>query len=97
MLGRTLMAGALSLAGTGNALAQAVVVEPPPTVYIVPQTPPAPQYYEYYEYAPAPRVHRYYRYQPADDDDLVVVLPRGRNGCGPSHYWDGRRCIYVRW
>jgi hypothetical protein len=90
------VAGALSLAGAGNALAQAVVVEPPPAVYIVPAAPPAPLYYGY-EYQPAPRVYRYYRYEPDDDGDLVVVLPRARNACGPYRYWNGVRCVRDRW
>jgi hypothetical protein len=91
------VAGAALLAGDPDALAQAVVVQPPPTVSIVP-APPTRYDERYYEFPPAPpRVYRYYRYAPDDDDDLVAVLPRARSGCGPHHYWDGKRCINVRW
>jgi hypothetical protein len=105
MLRRKLIAGAVvgaaSLAASPNVLAQAVVVEHPPAVNIVPASPPTPYYYKHYyrhyEDVPTPRVYRYYRYEPDDDGDLVVVLPRARGGCAPNHYWDGRRCVYSRW
>lgn len=106
MIRRMLSTGtvvAALLAGTGTAFAQAVVVEPPSAVYVVPAVPavpaapPAAYYYEPYDDPPPPRrVFRYYRYYAYPGEEVVVVRPRART-CGPNGYWDGESCVYTRW
>jgi hypothetical protein len=103
MMRPTLLAAVVApalLAGTGTAFAQDVIVEAPPTAYVVPSVPapPASYYYEYYAPPPPPsRVIRYYyRYNADPDEEVVVVRPRTR-GCGPNAYWNGQGCVYARW
>src|SRR5262245_39359307 len=96
---RTILAGAVAgaalLAGSGIALAQAVIIEPP-DVYVAPPPPPPATYYyrDYYDAPPPPRVYRYYRYEA--DPDEVVRPGYHRDGCGAYRAWDGERCVRIR-
>jgi hypothetical protein len=94
---RTLLACAALIAGCGSAAAQVVIETPPADVYVA--APPA-YAYETYSYRSGPRVYYEaprYRYRDIDDDDVVIVRPRYRSGCGAHAYWDGGRCVYFRY
>jgi hypothetical protein len=61
---------------------------------------PTDHTYETYSYRSGPRVYYgapRYRYRDIDDDDVVIVRPRYRGGCGAHAYWDGGRCVYFRY
>jgi hypothetical protein len=98
---RMLSAGTLAaalLAGTGTAFAQAVVVEPPPAICVVPVVPAAPPaarcYEPYDDPLPPPRAIRYCRTYIYPGEEAAVTRPRART-CGLSGYWDGERCVYA--
>jgi hypothetical protein len=40
-----------------------------------------------------PRVYGYVR---SADDDVVVMRPASRSGCGQFYYWNGLRCVDAR-
>jgi hypothetical protein len=90
---KLMLAGAALLASCAGAAAQVVIETHPADVYVA--TPSYEQ--ETYVYRTTPRVYGYTRYY-RDDDDGVVVLRRGhRDACGDGSYWNGDRCIYIRY
>lgn len=94
---RLLLAAVALFVGCGSAAAQVVIEAPAADVYVAT---PRTYTYEAYSYRSGPRVYyeapRYYR-DIDDDDDVVIVRPRYRAGCGAHHYWNGSRCIYIRY
>lgn len=94
---RMMLAGAVATAalatGYGPALAQVVIETPPADVYVA-----TPDAYatDYYTYRTGPRVYGYTQYYRDADDDVVVVRPQYRGGCGTYRYWDGMRCVDAR-